>query len=331
MRQQDQSFLTNAVAEWHRQVRLLLPGGTKLGDIDSPPFSASTATLRAVLHLRTVQIPGSTNPSLTDEVLLDQLKTACAIDDDSLTAAQDMLHWRWPRPSSHHLQSLQPTVAPPHTPYGKQTRPSNAPPMPKQAVDVLRLRSTPEQEMLPPHHLFCTMLSDLKYRSSQSTTSTPDKTEAYTFAHALGPFGHPWIKYRRMDDSLDSQDIPPRFKPGPAIHPRPRRGLGLFQEQMAVSGQVGLYYCSPFLIALFLAVANTHTPILLGQSTPPDPTDRLFSRLTWTTDHLLGLTRRLLPIELANRHQILPPRSLLRHRTLLAHGRKASWSNFSST
>ncbi|KAK0707046.1 hypothetical protein B0T26DRAFT_483193 [Lasiosphaeria miniovina] len=81
--------------------------------------------------------------------------------------------------------------------------------------------------MTAPHHLFCTMVSNIRYRQP---TSKPDDTEAYTFGHALGPFGQPQIKYCYMDNSLNPQIPPPKLKLGPA---GPRRGLALFQEQTA--------------------------------------------------------------------------------------------------
>ena len=214
---QSASPLTDAILEWNHQVERLLPKHAKLVEIDSPPFSASTATTKAVLHLRAVHVPGHSNDGTRNECLLERLKTVGAVDDASHVMAQEILGWPW----TSHVSQTQISQALPQTPHGKQTRPENAPPQPKRSASA-QLAG----EMTPPHQLFLTMVSNIRYRQP---TSKPDDTEAYTFAHALGPFGQPWIKYRHMDNTLNPQNTPPRLTVGSAGPAGPTRGLSLFR------------------------------------------------------------------------------------------------------
>lgn len=64
-----------------------MPSGALLSGIVATPSSASTATVKAALHLRAVHIAGHADRELRDESLLAQLKTARAVDDASLATA----------------------------------------------------------------------------------------------------------------------------------------------------------------------------------------------------------------------------------------------------
>ncbi|KAK5651056.1 hypothetical protein OQA88_1047 [Cercophora sp. LCS_1] len=219
--------LADAVLAWHQQAARLLPSGALLGGIDATPFSASTATVKATLHLRAVHVAGHADGESRDESLLAQLKAARAVDDTSLATAQDMLGWLWPRPlnsTAGVAGAVGPGGSAPQTPAARQRHPENAPPEPKHVARTDRAR---DPERVAPHNLFCTMVCNIKARQP---TSQPDATEMYTFGYALGPFGQPWLKCRRMDDDLFPQTTPPKLTTlGSRAH-APNRGVGLFQK-----------------------------------------------------------------------------------------------------
>ena len=225
--------LADSVFAWHQQTARLLPSGALLGDIDATPFSASTATAETVLYLRAVHVTGHADSLSRDASLLAQLKTARLVDDASLATAQDMLGWRWPRSVGLVTGVTGVGEDAPQTPAARQMRPENAPPEPKHVARTDRARYL---ERPAPHDLFCTMMCNLKDRKP---TSEPDATEKFTFGHALGPFGQPWLQYRRMDDELFPQTTPPKLAaPSRPNHP-PNRRFNLFQKDtMSVRSSV---------------------------------------------------------------------------------------------
>jgi len=203
--------VAKAVRLWCNQAQKL-PSGALLSHIDATLFSASKASETAVLHLRAVTIPCPTDRNV-DELLIAQLKAAHAINDASLKAAEEMLDWSWPKYPEYtgaavasFAQGSNPSA--PETPASRHMRPKTpSAPTPK--------RTTSSTWHAPPHHRFCTMVSNMKLHDP---TPRPDATESATYADVLGPFVLPWAKYGFiMDHKHFPPKTPPRLHAAPAI------------------------------------------------------------------------------------------------------------------